>query len=65
MRIHSDSFANGAPIPAEFAGGDAQGFAPDRNPHLAAGAGAGRHAQFRAARGRSGRADGAGDHQPR
>lgn len=35
MRIHSDSFANGAPIPAEFAGGDAKGFAPDRNPHLA------------------------------
>lgn len=35
MRIHSDSFANGALIPAEFAGGHAHGFAPDRNPHLA------------------------------
>ncbi len=35
MRIHSDSFDNGGPIPAEFAGGHAHGFAPDRNPHLA------------------------------
>jgi len=35
MRIHSDSFDNGALIPAEFAGGHAHGFAPDRNPHLA------------------------------
>lgn len=35
MRIHSDSFANGALIPAEFAGGHANGFAPNRNPHLA------------------------------
>lgn len=35
MRIHSDSFKHGAPIPVEFAGGDASGFAPDRNPHLA------------------------------
>ncbi|SEM15671.1 hypothetical protein SAMN05428989_3224 [Pseudoxanthomonas sp. GM95] len=35
MRIHSDSFANGAPIPVAFAGGDAQGFAPNRNPQLA------------------------------
>lgn len=35
MRIHSDSFADGAPIPEEYAGGNASGFAPDRNPQLA------------------------------
>lgn len=35
MRIRSDSFDNGQPIPAEFAMGQADGFAPNRNPHLA------------------------------
>lgn len=35
MRIHSDSFENGKPIPAEFAMGQADGFAGNRNPHLA------------------------------
>jgi Raf kinase inhibitor-like YbhB/YbcL family protein len=35
MRIHSDSFSDGQPIPAEFAGGDATGFAANRNPQLA------------------------------
>jgi len=35
MRIHSHSFRNGQPIPAEFAAGMADGFAPNRNPHLA------------------------------
>jgi Raf kinase inhibitor-like YbhB/YbcL family protein len=35
MRIHSDSFENGKPIPAEFAMGQASGFAGNRNPHLA------------------------------
>ncbi|MFT4256296.1 MAG: YbhB/YbcL family Raf kinase inhibitor-like protein [Pseudoxanthomonas sp.] len=35
MQIRSDSFANGQPIPAEFAMGLADGFAPNRNPQLA------------------------------
>ena len=35
MRIHSDSFENGKPIPAEFAMGQVDGFAANRNPHLA------------------------------
>lgn len=35
MRIHSDSFENGQPIPAEFAMGQGDGFAGNRNPHLA------------------------------
>lgn len=35
MHLHSDSLRNGAPIDREFAAGDASGFAPDRNPHLA------------------------------
>ena len=35
MRIHSNSFANGQPIPAEYAMGQADGFAGNRNPHLA------------------------------
>jgi Raf kinase inhibitor-like YbhB/YbcL family protein len=35
MRIHSDSFENGKPISAEFAMGQADGFAGNRNPHLA------------------------------
>ena len=35
MRIHSDSFANGNPIPAEYAMGQPDGFAGNRNPHLA------------------------------
>ena len=35
MRIHSDSFENGKPIPAEFAMGQADGFGGNRNPHLA------------------------------
>jgi Raf kinase inhibitor-like YbhB/YbcL family protein len=35
MRIRSDSFENGKPIPAEFAMGRADGFGGNRNPHLA------------------------------
>jgi Raf kinase inhibitor-like YbhB/YbcL family protein len=35
MRIHSDSFENGKPIPAEFAMGQPDGFGGNRNPHLA------------------------------
>jgi Raf kinase inhibitor-like YbhB/YbcL family protein len=35
MRVHSDSFENGQPIPAEFAMGQPGGFAANRNPHLA------------------------------
>ena len=35
MRIHSDSFDNGKPVPAEFAMGQVGGFAANRNPHLA------------------------------
>ncbi len=35
MRIHSDSFENGKPIPAGYAMGKADGFAGNRNPHLA------------------------------
>ena len=35
MRIRSDSFDNGKPIPDEFAMGRADGFAGNRNPHLA------------------------------
>ncbi len=35
MRLTSHSFANGQPIPAEFAAGRPDGFAPNRNPHLA------------------------------
>jgi hypothetical protein len=35
MRIWSDSFENGKRIPAEFAMGRPDGFAPNRNPHLA------------------------------
>ena len=35
MRIHSDSFENAKPIPAEFAMGQADGLAGNRNPHLA------------------------------
>jgi Raf kinase inhibitor-like YbhB/YbcL family protein len=35
MRIRSDSFENGKPIPAEFAMGQPDGFAGNRNPHLA------------------------------
>jgi len=35
MRIYSHSFHNGQPIPAEFAAGTADGFASNRNPHLA------------------------------
>ena len=35
MRIHSDSFENAQPIPAEFAMGRADGLAGNRNPHLA------------------------------
>ncbi len=39
MKIRSDSFENGKPIPAEFAAGqregDGVGFAANRNPHLA------------------------------
>ena len=35
MRIHSDSFENGTPIPAEFAMGQSDGFGGNRNPHLA------------------------------
>ena len=35
MRIRSDNFENGKPIPVEFAMGQAGGFAGNRNPHLA------------------------------
>ncbi len=35
MRIHSGSFEHRQPIPVEFAMGQADGFAPNRNPHLA------------------------------
>ncbi len=35
MKLTSNSLRNGAPIDREFAAGDADGFAPDRNPHLA------------------------------
>ena len=35
MQLTSHSLTNGAPIDREFAAGDANGFAPDRNPHLA------------------------------
>lgn len=35
MRIHSDSFENGKPIPAEYAMGTPEGFGGNRNPHLA------------------------------
>ena len=35
MRITSDSFLSGKPIPPEFAMGKADGFAGNRNPHLA------------------------------
>ena len=35
MRIRSDSFDNGTPIPPEFAMGQPDGFAGNRNPHLA------------------------------
>lgn len=35
MRIRSDSFENAKPIPLEFAMGQPDGFAANRNPHLA------------------------------
>lgn len=35
MKIHSDSFEHGKPIPAEFAMGMPDGFGGNRNPHLA------------------------------
>lgn len=35
MKLSSNSLRDGAPIDREFAAGDAQRFAPDRNPHLA------------------------------
>ncbi|WP_024892022.1 YbhB/YbcL family Raf kinase inhibitor-like protein [Luteimonas huabeiensis] len=35
MRIRSDSFERGKPIPADFALGAPQGFGGNRNPHLA------------------------------
>lgn len=35
MKLDSQSFHNGQPIPAEFAAGDATGFAGNRNPQLA------------------------------
>jgi Raf kinase inhibitor-like YbhB/YbcL family protein len=34
MRLWSESFSAGGAIPAEFAMGQADGFAPNRNPHL-------------------------------
>ena len=34
MRLSSDSFQNGAAIAAEFAAGNSEGFAPNRNPQL-------------------------------
>ncbi|WP_394002371.1 YbhB/YbcL family Raf kinase inhibitor-like protein [Luteimonas sp. WGS1318] len=35
MRIHSDSFEPGQPIPATYAAGTPDGFGGNRNPHLA------------------------------
>ncbi|TDV26155.1 YbhB/YbcL family Raf kinase inhibitor-like protein [Stenotrophomonas sp. CC22-02] len=35
MQLSSNSLTHGAPIDRAFAAGDANGFAPDRNPHLA------------------------------
>lgn len=35
MKLSSQSFGNGQPIPAGFAAGDASGFAANRNPQLA------------------------------
>ena len=35
MKLHSDSFQDGSPIPAEFAAGVPAGFSSNRNPHLA------------------------------
>ena len=35
MHLSSDSITNGQPIPATFAAGTAEGFAPNRNPQLA------------------------------
>ncbi|MET0893930.1 MAG: YbhB/YbcL family Raf kinase inhibitor-like protein [Pseudoxanthomonas sp.] len=35
MRIHSNSYQNAQPIPAEFAMGRVEGFGGNRNPHLA------------------------------
>ena len=35
MRIHSDSFEPGQPIPARYAAGAPDGFGGNRNPHLA------------------------------
>ena len=35
MQLSSNSITAGAPIDREFAAGDAAGFAPNRNPHLA------------------------------
>ncbi len=35
MHLSSDSITNGQPIPATFAAGNAEGFAPNRNPQLA------------------------------
>jgi len=35
MRIYSDSFVHGQPIPPECAAGTPDGFGSNRNPHLA------------------------------
>ena len=35
MKIRSDSFEHGKPIPPEFAMGTRDGFGGNRNPHLA------------------------------
>ncbi len=35
MKLDSQSLVNGQPIDREFAAGDHEGFAPNRNPHLA------------------------------
>ena len=35
MKLHSDSFEHGQPIPSEFAMGAPDGFGGNRNPHLA------------------------------
>jgi len=35
MKLHSNSFEDGKPIPSEFAMGTAEGFGENRNPHLA------------------------------
>ncbi len=58
MRLTTESFNNGQPIPAEFAMGVPTGFGGNRNPQLAWHRRAGRDAILRAGVHRPGRADG-------